>query len=120
VHELSICQGLCTQLNQLAREHGADKIRKVEIEVGTLSNVVPELLDQAFAVMRERVPLIADAKLVIREVPLLAHCSGCDSDQELDQFVFQCPACGSTQLDVRQGEDLLLRQVELEIEEGVR
>ena len=120
MHELSICQGLCNQLGQLAREHGADRIRKVEIEVGTLSNVVPELLEQAFAVMRERVPLIAEARLVIREVQLLAHCDGCDSDQELDQFVFQCPACGSTKLDVRQGEDLLLRQVELEIEEGVR
>ena len=120
MHELSICRGLCTQLAELAREHGAEKIRRVEIEVGTLSNVVPELLGQAFTVMQERVPLIADAELVIREVKLLAHCRDCDEDRELERFVFECPACGSARLDVRQGEDLLLRQVELEIEEEVR
>ena len=70
--------------------------------------------------MKETLPLSADAELVVREVKLLAHCAGCDQDHELERFVFECPACGSTKLEVKQGEDLLLRQVELEIEEGVR
>jgi hydrogenase nickel incorporation protein HypA/HybF len=120
VHELSICHGLCTQLRELASGHGAEKIRRVEIEVGAMSNVVPELLDQAFRAMRESAPLIADAELIVRTVPLVAHCLDCDSDQELERFVFECPDCGSTKLLVTQGEDLLLRQVELEIEEEVR
>jgi len=120
MHELSICRGLCTQLQQLAGEHGAEKIRRVEIEVGAMSNVVPELLDQAFQVMQQTAPLIADAELNIKKVPLMARCHGCDSDQQLERFVFECPACGSTRLEVTQGEDLLLRQVELEIEEEVR
>jgi hydrogenase nickel incorporation protein HypA/HybF len=120
VHELSICRGLCTQLQELAAEHNAEKIQRVEIEVGAMSNVVPELLDQAFQVMRESLPLIAQAELVVRKVPLMAHCAGCDTDQQLERFVFECPACGSTKLMVTQGEELLLRQVELEIEEEVR
>jgi hydrogenase nickel incorporation protein HypA/HybF len=120
VHELSICRGLCTQLQDLAAEHGAERIRRVEIEVGAMSNVVPELLDQAFRVMRESVSLIAAAELVIHHVPLMAHCAECDADQTLERFVFECPACGSTRLMVTQGEEMLLRQVELEIEEEVR
>ena len=120
MHELSICRGLCTQLHELAAEHGADKIRRVEIEVGAMSNVVPELLDQAFQVMRDSMPLIAGAELVVRRVPLLADCSDCGNEQELQRFVFECPACGSTKLTVTQGEELLLRQVELGIEEEVR
>ena len=120
MHELSICRGLCTQLQELASEHGAEKIRRIEIEVGAMSNVVPELLDQAFRVMRDTESLIAEAELVIHEVPLVAHCLDCDSDQQMERFVFECPACSSTKLLVTQGEELLLRQVELEIEEEVR
>ena len=120
MHELSICRGLCNQLQELAGEHGAERIRRVEIEVGAMSNVVPELLDQAFQVMRQTETLIEDAELIIQKVPLVAHCLDCDTDQQLERFVFECPACGSTKLMVTQGEDLLLRQVELEIEEEVR
>jgi hydrogenase nickel incorporation protein HypA/HybF len=120
MHELSICRGLCTQLQELAGEHGAEKIRRVEIEVGAMSNVVPELLDQAFRVMRESEPLIADAELVIQKVPLKVHCAECDGDHTLERFVFECPTCGSTRLMVTQGEEMLLRQVELEVEEEVR
>jgi hydrogenase nickel incorporation protein HypA/HybF len=117
VHELSIAQGLCTQLGVLAREHGASRIHRVEIDVGALSNVVPNLLRQAFEVLQESIDLITQAKLVIHEIPLVVACAECKQDHELKEFIFQCPDCGSTRLDVRQGEDLLLRQVELETEE---
>ncbi|RKZ10525.1 hydrogenase maturation nickel metallochaperone HypA [bacterium] len=120
MHELSICQGLCTQLGNLAGEHGAERIRRVEVEVGAMSNVVPELLAHAFEAMRESVPLISEAELVIREIPLVALCDGCGEEQQLEQFALSCPGCGAGPLKIIQGEDLLLRQVELEIEEEVR
>ncbi len=117
MHELSLAQGLCGQLETLAREHHASRVHRVEIEVGALSNVVPELLQQAFEVLQESVDLITQAQLVIREVPLVVACAECDVESELERIVFHCPACGSTRLDLRQGEDILLRQVELETEE---
>lgn len=85
-----------------------------------MSNVVPDLLRQAFEVLREEIDLIVTAELVVHEVPLVVHCAACGIDSELERFVFQCPRCDSTRLDVLQGEDLLLRDVELEIEEEVR
>ena len=117
MHELSIAQGLCAQLGALAREHGASRIHRVELDVGALSNVVPSLLRQAFEVLQESIDLITQAELVIHEIPLVVACAECKKDHELKEFVFQCPDCGSTRLDVKQGEDLLLRQVELETEE---
>ena len=119
MHEVSIARGLCTQLRQLADEHRATRIHRAAIEVGAMSNVVPDLLRQAFEVIREEIDLISTAELVIREVPLVVHCAACDTDSELERFVFQCPHCESTRLDVLQGEDLLLRDVELEVEEEV-
>ena len=119
MHEVSLAQGLCRQLQALATEHRAHRIRRVELEVGALSNVVPDLLRQAFTMMKESLPLIEEAELAIREVPLLVNCTDCGQSHELQRFVFECPSCKSTRLDVKQGEDLLLRNVELEIEEKV-
>jgi hydrogenase nickel incorporation protein HypA/HybF len=119
MHEVSIARGLCNQLRELARDHGATRIHRVEIEVGAMSNVVADLLRQAFEVLREDFDLISDADLSIREVDLVVACASCDRESRLDRFVFQCPLCGSTRLDVKQGEELLLRNVELEIEEEI-
>jgi hydrogenase nickel incorporation protein HypA/HybF len=66
------------------------------------------------------VDLITHAELVIHEVPLVVSCAECGGESELQEFVFHCPRCGSTRLDVLQGEDLLLRQVELETQEEAR
>lgn len=119
MHEVSIARGLCVQLGQLAREHRAMRIHRATIEVGAMSNAVPDLLRQAFEVVREEYTVIVGAELVVREVPLVVRCAACERESHLERFVFQCPLCGSTRLDVLQGEDLLLRDVELEIQEEV-
>ena len=117
MHEVSIVQGLCEQLGALAREHRAHRIHRIEVEIGALSNVVPELFRDAFEVVRASVELIEGAELVVHEVPLVVACADCEQEFELAEAVFLCPGCQSTRLDVRQGEELLLRQVELEKEE---
>jgi hydrogenase nickel incorporation protein HypA/HybF len=117
MHELSLVQGLCGQLDELAREHGASRIRELTIEVGVLSNVVPELLRQAFLAVRPEIPLIREAELILREVPLTVSCNHCGSTTEVGEPRFRCPACDSPHVSVHGGEDLLLRNVSLEIEE---
>ena len=68
MHELSIVQGLCRQLDELATENGASRVHAITVEVGVLSNVIPELLRQAFLAFRPEVPLLAEAELTVREV----------------------------------------------------
>lgn len=117
MHELSIAMGLCDQLEELARKQRAHRIRHVVIEVGALSNVVPESLEQAFAALRTEVTLVEDAVLEIREVPLRIRCLECGHEREPGQFRFVCSNCRSFAVETVQGEELLLRRVELEIDE---
>jgi len=117
MHELSLVHGLCRQLDELANEHGASRILELTVEVGVLSNVVPELLRQAFLAMRPQVPLIEEAELILREVPLTLTCAECGCTTEVRELRFLCPACDSPRVDARGGEELLLRNVSLEIEE---
>lgn len=118
MHELSIAVGLCDQLEELARREGAHRVHRLVLEVGVLSNVVPELLAQAFEALRQEVPLVEHAELEIRAVPLRILCHDCGRESEPKMFRFLCPQCQSSVVETLHGEELLLRQVELEIEEN--
>jgi len=119
MHEVSIMESLHEQLVSLAREHGASRVRRVAVEVGELSNVVPEMLNQAFLAFREVEPLLAGATFEIRRLPLRLRCRACGAETEPEGYRLRCSGCGGTGVDVIQGEELLLRDVELEIESEV-
>jgi hydrogenase nickel incorporation protein HypA/HybF len=115
VHELSIVRSLCQQARRLARLHGAVAVRSLTLEIGALSGVVPDLLETAFETYRVTDPMCAGARLTIRRVPLILRCEGCESESRPETFRFLCPACGEPRVRVVRGEELMLRDLELEV-----
>ncbi len=119
MHEVSIMQALFKQLEDLCRRHGATRVVSAAVEVGELSNVVPDLLLRAFEAFRPVEPILAQARLEIRPVALEAACRQCGRRFPPLKTGFRCPQCSSTKVFATQGEDLILRDVELEIPEAV-
>ncbi len=114
MHELSIVASLFETLEEKAREHRARKITTVRLKVGRLAGVVPEFLKTAFDVYKEGT--IADgAVLEIEETPITVRCRACGTETARDDFVLACPACGSTDIELIEGLELLLDRIELEI-----
>lgn len=117
MHELSVAQSLFRALELVCKQHGASRVRSALVEVGPMSNVVPELLEQAFATLGEVEPTMAEVELRIRRVSLEARCEDCGHEGEIDGFVFRCPRCRGERMKLTRGDELTLRDVELEIEE---
>ena len=115
MHELSIMQALVDRLESLARDHGATRIVRFTVEIGDLSNVVPELLQSAWDAIRDISPALRATTMEIRRVPLEVECLACHHVFQPRQLRFRCPACHSVKTRTRRGEDLVLRDVELEI-----
>jgi hydrogenase nickel incorporation protein HypA/HybF len=115
MHEVSLALGLVGQLESIAAEHGARRVHRFVLEVGAMSNVVPELLEDAVGIVGADRPLLRDAECVIETVALEISCAECGAVTHPDRFRFQCPACGGSAVRTERGEDLLLRNVELEI-----
>jgi hydrogenase nickel incorporation protein HypA/HybF len=114
MHELSIVASLFETLEEKAREHNALKITMVRLRVGQLAGVVPEFLRTAFDIYKEDT-IAADAVLKIEEVPFRVRCRRCGVETARDDFVFACSACGSSDMEVREGLELILDKVELEV-----
>jgi hydrogenase nickel incorporation protein HypA/HybF len=113
MHELSIVASLFEILEEKASEQQAKKILLVKLKVGKLAGVVPEFLRTAFD-MYKKGTIAEDAVLEIEDVPFKIKCQKCQTETEREDFVFICPACGSTDLRTLAGTELLLEKIELE------
>ena len=110
MHELSIAEAIV----RIADRHAAGRqVVKVEIKVGHLRQVVPSALAFAFGLVAEGTA-VAGAELVMEEVPARGRCRGCGTETQLDGFPLQCAACASFDLELFQGEELLVDSLELE------
>ena len=110
MHELSIAEAIV----RIADGHAAGRqVVKVELKVGHLRQVVPSALAFAFELVAEGTT-VAGAELVMEEVPARGRCRACGAETQLDGFPLQCAACAGFDLELLQGEELLVDSLELE------
>ncbi len=114
MHELSIIASLFDILLEKANEQRARKIVRVVLKVGHLSGAVPDFLESSFDIYKKGT-LAGEAVLEIKAVPLKVRCSKCSAETVKNDYVFVCPVCGSPNLEIIEGTELLLEKIELEV-----
>lgn len=115
MHELSIAQSLVDAAGKAAAQEGARRVLEVRLRVGALSGVAAGALLFCYDVAAQGT-LLEGSKLVIEELPMVLHCAHCAADLEQPEVGnFLCPRCGEPTLDLRQGRELELASLELEI-----
>jgi hydrogenase nickel incorporation protein HypA/HybF len=110
MHELALADSVV----RIACTHARGRrVAKVELKVGHLRQVVPSALAFAFGLLAEGTEL-EGAELVMDPVPAAGRCRACGADTPLPGFPLLCAACGSFDVDVLQGEELLVDSLEIE------
>ena len=112
MHELSVCQGLLTQVEEIARNEKARHVDLIRLQIGPLSGVVPELLQQAFSIARAGTAA-ADAELAIETLPIRIRCTQCGAENDAPPNRLLCASCGDYRTQLLSGDELLLASVEL-------
>jgi len=112
MHEMSICEGILDVLKEQARAQNFDTVKRVCLEIGPLSGVEIDALKFGFdVVMRDS---IADgATLDIIETEGKAWCFSCGTTIVIGERYDPCPKCGSHQLQVTGGEELRIKELEV-------
>lgn len=113
MHELGIAQSIVEIAEKNAREQGAKKVLAVVVEVGTLSGVMAESLEFCFdACCRET--LLEGCELQIVSIPARGKCRDCAQEYDLTNFFDNCPACNSAVSDMLSGEELRIKEMEID------
>jgi hydrogenase nickel incorporation protein HypA/HybF len=114
VHELSVCQALLTQVDEIARREQAESVSCVTIEMGPLCGIEPNLLRAAFTVLRSS-GVAAGADLVFETPGVSVICLACGVRSETIVNRLVCGECGGYRTRVVGGEELRLLRVAMSV-----
>jgi hydrogenase nickel incorporation protein HypA/HybF len=110
MHELPIAMEIVRQSVEIARQHRADRIEEVEVQVGVLRLIQEDALRMSFEAAAEGTPA-EGARLVMIEEKIVAVCNACECLflPEIDSFV--CPRCGQADARIVAGNDIILKSL---------
>jgi hydrogenase nickel incorporation protein HypA/HybF len=115
MHEISLVEGLVQQLKELAIENKASKIISVTMEIGPLCGVVVDSFRFGFDIISSEEQLLRGSKLIIHVPTVRYTCSGCGHEViTAEERPDCCPTCRELTFFSEGGDDLILRQIELE------
>jgi hydrogenase nickel incorporation protein HypA/HybF len=108
MHELSLTRAIVELCSEAAE--GA-RVRRITIEVGKLSGVVPDALQFCYEVCTAGT-LLDSSELDIVEEPARATCRTCGEQFALADVLDAC-ACGSYDLSITAGQALRVKEMEV-------
>lgn len=109
MHELGITQNIVAIVSEYAQEQ---KVLRVLLEIGKLSAIMPDAIRFCFDICSQGT-ILEGAKLEILEIPGLLCCRQCHQEILIDKPVGICK-CGSKELDLIAGEELKIKEIEIE------
>ncbi|MDD5542577.1 MAG: hydrogenase maturation nickel metallochaperone HypA [Acidobacteriia bacterium] len=112
MHELSIAQNILEIVQQSLPPEPAPPVKCVRLKIGEMAGVVTDSLEFCFSVLISDTTM-GGAKLEIESVPVMANCKTCGNDFRVEDYVFACPSCSSSDLEVLSGRELQVVEVEL-------
>ena len=112
MHELSLCDDLLSQVVAIAKQHNAQSIESITVQMGALSGVEPLLLDSAFSMIK--VGTVAEeAELILQTSPVIVLCQICGAQSEVAANRLLCSACQSHKTTLVSGDELVSARVAL-------
>ncbi len=114
MHEMSIMQSLFKILLEKAEQARAQKIRSVTIRVGRFSGIESNLLTTAFQIVSSDT-LAEGARFEVKTNPLLLRCKHCGIVKIEEKLLFECPKCGSTDVQFEPNDELMVDNMEVEV-----
>jgi hydrogenase nickel incorporation protein HypA/HybF len=115
MHEFSVAEAVMDIVQRHARGR---PVARVVVKVGHLRQVVPDALTFAFGLVAQGTEA-EGAELAIEGVPAAGRCRSCGARGVLPDIPLVCERCGSWDVEVLEGEELLVDSLELEEREMV-
>jgi hydrogenase nickel incorporation protein HypA/HybF len=113
MHERSVVRALLRKLQKIMTEQDADRVVALRVCIGEFSGVEPALFHEAFVDLAQDMSF-SGAELIVDTIPLGARCERCAHEFPIQRYRFECPKCGSRDVIVQQGDELLVDTVTLE------
>ncbi|MFX0113852.1 MAG: hydrogenase maturation nickel metallochaperone HypA [Candidatus Hodarchaeota archaeon] len=123
MHELSLADSIINTALDVAKEHGANSIKQVTIEIGSFALVQLDQLKFCIDIIAEKT-IAAQAHFKILQKAGEISCLECGFNgkvKEAEEYtfgmsLFACPRCSSLSTQILSGREVIVRSVDLSID----
>ena len=113
MHELTIVQNFVGTTDQFAMDRGIKEVKRVTLEVGSLTGVIPKYVRMYYDEVCEGTRL-EGSELDINFLEAEAFCKGCGHIYHFQDMEDPCPECGDPDKEVLHGKELHVRDIAYE------
>ena len=114
MHELSLIQSVVDTLYDSFEKQPIRKVHSVTLSVGTVSGIVPHYLTDAWDWFTKEDDLFRGSTLKIEFIHAITTCLDCGKEYDTIKHAKICPYCQSEHTELKQGNELLIKEVEVE------
>jgi hydrogenase nickel incorporation protein HypA/HybF len=112
MHELSIAQEILSIVKASLPTPEA-KVVAIRLKIGQLSGVLVDSLKFSFEAITSQT-YFEGAQLEITEVPIKIKCNECSKLNIITEPIFLCPECNSFNVQLLEGRELEIVEIEIE------
>ena len=110
---MSLALDILDIVENTARNSSAATVKDIFIDVGALAGVMIPSLEFGLDVAK-RSTCASEATIHIREIEGRGHCSNCGETFPMEFHIEPCPRCESSYLSITSGDELRVREIEVE------
>ncbi len=114
MHELGLVNYTVKQVTKIAEENKVDRIASVTLEFGEVSGIVTSYLYDYWNWYTKKFPMFEGCRLICEEIPAITWCDDCKKTYPTVTYGKTCPHCGSGNTWLRQGNEMNIKQIEVE------
>ena len=113
MHELGIVFYIIRDVKAAATEHGVDRVSGVVMNIGEVSTIVPEYLQDCWRWAADKEDMLRGCELKINTIPAVTYCDGCGKEYETVRYGKKCPYCNSENTWLLRGNEVEIKEIEV-------
>lgn len=113
MHELGIVFYIIKDVKKAAEEHGVGHVSAVVMDIGEVSTVVPDYLQDCWRWAADKEELLSGCELRINVIPAVTLCEDCRQEYRTVLHGKTCPHCGSGKTCLLRGNEVEIREIEV-------
>lgn len=113
MHELAVTKGLLKICLEEGEKHKIKKIRKINIKVGELTDLLPACIEYYFNIVSKDT-IAENTKINVEKIPVEIKCNECGYIGVLGKNNYVCPKCKGIVYEITKGKEFYLDTMEVD------
>lgn len=113
MHELGIVFYIIRDVKEAAREHDVEHVSGVVMNIGEVSTIVPEYLQDCWRWAADKEEMLKGCVLKVETIPAVTYCEDCGKEYETVRHGRTCPFCGSPRTYLLRGNEVEIKEIEV-------